>query len=68
MVEANSNSNKICVVKHFAIDEEHSYAQISLTVDEQEYNRLTNNNHAVINPGQNKVLIQCLDTSGSMRG
>ena len=27
-----------------------------------------NNAEAVRNPGQNKVLIQCLDTSGSMSG
>ena len=70
MVEADSSNNKTCVVKHFAIDEEHSYAQISLTVDEQEYDRLIggDNDQAVTNPGQNKVLIQCLDTSGSMGG
>ena len=65
MVEA-----KKCVVKHFPIDEEHSYAQVSLTVEEQEYERLidANNAQAVPNPGRNKVLIQCLDTSGSMAG
>ena len=70
MVEANPSNNKTCVVKHFAIDEEHSYAQFSLTVDEQEYNRLidANSTQAVPNPGKNKVFIQCLDTSGSMSG
>ena len=70
MVEANPSSNKTCVVKHFALDEEHSYAQISLTVEEEEYNRLidANSAEAVPKPGQNKVLIQCLDISGSMGG
>ena len=34
MVEANAGNNKKCTVKHFAIDDEHSYVQMSVTVPE----------------------------------
>ena len=40
MVEANANNRKKCAVKHFAIDEEHSYVEMSVIMSEEEHNRL----------------------------
>ena len=69
MVEARND--KKCVVKHFAIDEEHVFAQYSLNLTDETYTALTQEDGAIVAPkkiGKNKVLFQALDISGSMAG
>ena len=65
MVEAN----KKCTIKHFPIDEENSFVQFTVEVNEAEFNNLTGKvEDADRNIGKNKILIQALDNSGSMSG
>ena len=67
MVQADNNQK--CIVKHFAIDDEHSFAQYSLTLAEESFNALTaGGDKGPAAPGKNKMLIQALDVSGSMSG
>ena len=69
MVEANPNGGLSCTVKHFAIDETHSYVQYSTTMAEEAFKAITEGDQVKdANTGKNKILIQCLDTSGSMSG
>jgi hypothetical protein len=48
MVEANPSENnkngQRCVVKHFPVDEEHSYVQYSMTLPEEAFEFLTGAN------------------------
>ena len=46
MVEENATNNKKCTVKHFAIDEEHSYVEMSVTMPEEEHKRLISGDDA----------------------
>ena len=58
-----------CVVKHFAIDEEHAFAQYSLTMSEEDFKAITTpQGGASAHIGNNKILVQALDISGSMYG
>mmetsp|Transcript_46318 Transcript_46318/g.61316 ORF Transcript_46318/g.61316 Transcript_46318/m.61316 type:complete len:82 (+) Transcript_46318:60-305(+) len=71
MVQAdNSNDAQKCVVKHFAIDNEHAFIQYSLALAEDTFNALTGEENAQVNNsiGKNKILLQALDISGSMSG
>ena len=63
MVLARANDN--CVLKHFAIDDEHAYVQYSLTMSQEEFEKMTS---ASAQACQNKILIQALDISQSMKG
>ena len=54
MVEAN----KKCTIKHFPIDEENSFVQYTVEVNEAEFNNLTGKvEDADRNIGKNKILI-----------
>ena len=41
MVEANKNQNAKCTVKHFQIDEQHSFAQYSVSMPEETFKEVT---------------------------
>ena len=58
------------MVKHFAIDEEHSFVQYSLTMTEEAFNVMTGEGAGapMVEPGKNKILICAYDISGSMSG
>ena len=60
---------KRCVVKHFAIDEEHAFVQYSLTMSEDDFKAITTpQGGANTHIGSKKILVQALDISGSMYG
>ena len=66
-----ANGSKCVMVKHFPIDKENSYVQYTARMSEQDYKLIVNGNdmqQANFEPGKDKILIQCLDTSGSMAG
>lgn len=70
MVE-KSNATKF-KVKFFDVDAENSFAQIQATMAETDYHKILQgagqNVIDPMNPGKGKMLITCLDRSGSMYG
>ncbi len=52
------------------MDEEHAYVQYSMTMSEEAYGVLTGRDSRLsdVDIGKNKILVQALDTSGSMAG
>ena len=68
---ATATIDRKVTAKHFPITDKESFVQYSLQVSEPEYTKLINGdgdievNHS---PGKNKMLLQCLDVSGSMYG
>ena len=68
MVEEKKNKNVIC--KHFPIDANNSFVQLQVSMTEAEYNELMQKDagQAQSVSNQGKVLVQCLDRSGSMSG
>ena len=68
MVQADPQQS--CTVKHFGVDEEHVFAQYSVTMAEDAFNALCEAQGEGVEqePGKNKILVQALDVSGSMSG
>ena len=69
--EQKSEDNNVNVVtcKHFPISDTESYVEFSTQMSESRYEQITEGEcEANVEPGKNKLLIQCLDISGSMGG
>ena len=67
--KATDSKEKKVICKHFPVSEEDSYVQYSIKMTEAEYQQLIlGDGEANLNPGKNKMLLQCLDVSGSMYG
>lgn len=57
---------KVVQCKHFPVDAERSFVQFEISMSETEYNQ--NKVEETKQDNKGKVLIQCLDRSGSMSG
>ena len=67
----DANGDKFIKIKHFPIDNEYSFVQYTARMTEDDYKVLVRGDAAHqenYEPGKDRILIQCLDTSGSMAG
>jgi len=55
-------------LKHFPLDEDNSFTQWSSQMTQKDYENLVGQEGKKQDPGKGKMLIQCLDRSGSMSG
>ena len=61
--------DKVITAKHFPISDEDSFVEYSIKMSEAEYQQLILGDGEInADPGKNKMLLQCLDVSGSMYG
>ena len=70
MIVMPEGTGKSITCKHFPISEEESFVQYTMRLSEADYNKLImgDGEAMIVEPGKNKILLQCLDVSGSMSG